>query len=40
VNVGNKFVSGLVVLFERRIVVGDAVQIGDVSALPTTPTLP
>jgi len=30
-NVVNNFVSGLIVLFERRIDVGDAVQIGDVS---------
>ena len=30
-NVVNNFVSGIVVLFERRIDVGDAVQIGDVS---------
>ena len=30
-NVVNNFVSGIVVLFERRVDVGDAVQIGDVS---------
>ena len=30
-NVVNNFVSGIVVLFERRIDVGDAVQIGDVA---------
>ena len=30
-NVVNNFVSGFVLLFERRIDVGDAVQIGDVS---------